>query len=681
VKFIASPDFETKNRYAFDVTVSDGELEYVKSIILTISDVNEAPTITSGSTGYVAENAATSTTIYEIKASDVDGDTLSYSLSGADASLLSLNQETGIVTLKQSADYEAKNAYAFNVNVSDDEFTATKPITIDVWNVNEFAPIITSGEGGSVDEYSPITTSFYDAEATDGDGDTVTFSLAGTDARLLNIDAITGVVTPLFVPDYDKKTSFSFSVVASDGYRTTSKDLTIAINDIAGGRPLTGTSGDDVLLGSYGDDSVTTGTGADIILTFNGDDDITVDGIGAKTIDGGTGTDSVAINVSGNSDLSSYSIKTVDDYLVLTDTNNNTIRLKNTEGLTVGSHIYTYTGSSSDGYSIQNGYVNLTDAILYFFDGGRLQLSSSHQFDQIFGQHSVAVTSDFTVFGSEISDYMNFNISRSGSHETISGDYIISLGAGNDTIDAAAFKNGDSVDMGDGDDTVALLVTNSNGTPSYASLNMAKLDGGAGTDTLSFSNMSSQGNTELTLTGGGATNFENIQGTYGADIIRGDGGNNILSGAHDDDILYGGDGDDTLSGFYGVNASSDTGNDKLYGQAGDDTLSGTAGDNILDGGTGSDTIYTGQGSDTIILRAGDGGSELSTADIIKDFTNESDIIGLDNGLQFDDLTISQGTGDLSNDTIISITSSSEYLAILEGITASDIDYFDIIPMS
>ena len=185
-------------------------MDYVKSIILTISDVNEAPTITSGSTGHIAENALTTTTIYEIMASDVDGDTLSYSLTGTDASLFSLNQETRKVTLKASADYEAQNAYAFTVNVSDNELTATKPVAIDVWNVNEFTPVITSGNGGSVDEYSPITTPFYDAEATDGDGDTVTFSLSGTDARLLNVDATTGVVTPLFVPDYDKKTSFHF---------------------------------------------------------------------------------------------------------------------------------------------------------------------------------------------------------------------------------------------------------------------------------------------------------------------------------------------------------------------------------------------------------------------------------------------------------------------------------------
>ena len=74
---------------------------------------------------------------------------------------------------------------------------------------------------------------------------------------------------------------------------------------------------------------------------------------------------------------------------------------------------------------------------------------------------------------------------------------------------------------------------------------MTKLDGGAGTDTLSFGNMV-QGSTELTLTHGGATNFENIDG-IGADIIRGDTGNNYL-GVLGRDTIYGGAGNDYLSG-------------------------------------------------------------------------------------------------------------------------------------
>ena len=70
---------------------------------------------------------------------------------------------------------------------------------------------------------------------------------------------------------------------------------------------------------------------------------------------------------------------------------------------------------------------------------------------------------------------------------------------------------------------------------------MAKLDGGAGTDTLGFGSMGSQGSTELTLTQGGATNFENIDGSGGADIIRGDTGEPMHLGVDGGaDTIYGG---------------------------------------------------------------------------------------------------------------------------------------------
>ena len=93
---------------------------------------------------------------------------------------------------------------------------------------------------------------------------------------------------------------------------------------------------------------------------------------------------------------------------------------------------------------------------------------------------------------------------------------------------------------------------------------------------------------------------------------------------------------------------------------------------------GSDTITTGSGSDKIILRIGDGGNALSDADIITDFTDESDDFGLTNGLSFGDLTKTQGTGDYANDTIIKY--GSEYLAILRNIDVSlltEADFEDV----
>ena len=122
------------------------------------------------------------------------------------------------------------------------------------------------------------------------------------------------------------------------------------------------------------------------------------------------------------------------------------------------------------------------------------------------------------------------------------------------------------------------------------------------------------------------------------------------------------------------NDTNRTDNDTLYGEAGDDVLVGSYGDDTLDGGTGADTIYSGGGSDTIVLRVGDGGSTLAAADTITDFTDGSDVLGMDNGMQYTDLTIAQS----GSNTVISV--GSEYLMILTGIDVSALSEADFTPV-
>ena len=106
--------------------------------------------------------------------------------------------------------------------------------------------------------------------------------------------------------------------------------------------------------------------------------------------------------------------------------------------------------------------------------------------------------------------------------------------------------------------------------------------------------------------------------------------------------------------------SSASGKYTIIGGTGDDTLTAGAGDSILTGNGGADII------------AGQAG-----ADIITDFTDGTDILGMDDGLQYTDLTIAQGTGDNANNTIIS--AGSEYLAILEDIDVTDLTEADFTP--
>ena len=201
-------------------------------------------------------------------------------------------------------------------------------------------------------------------------------------------------------------------------------------------------------------------------------------------------------------------------------------------------------------------------------------------------------------------------------------------------------------------------------------------------------------NVDLTGDGSGAgenniygAGNDNIYGSIGHDTFDGGDGNDTINGREGHDTLIGGDGDDTISGDGGSGyAGNDTlfgntGNDDLRGRDGNDILDGGTGNDTLDGGTGKDIITTGSGLDTIYLRIGDGGKALSEADIITDFTDGSDTFGLTNGLSFGDLTITQGSGDYANDTIIKY--GSEYLAILQNIddfsllTEADFEDVDI----
>jgi Ca2+-binding RTX toxin-like protein len=441
-----------------------------------------------------------------------------------------------------------------------------------------------------------------------------------------------------------------------------------------GNQSFTGTTGDDVFIGAAGVDTVTTNIGTDIVLTSSGDDAITVDGVGNKTIDGGAGTDSLTINVSGNTSLGSYAITRSGDYYVLTDSSSNVIQYKNINSLTVGS--YTYIEDTDN-----DTFWNATEKVLYMYDGG------GWSNDKVEGLSGFSASDNLSVVGSNGNDYMNLFVNRSSE---LTGNMTLSFGEGNDDIGSGLFKNSDSVDMGAGNDGVSFVNHNTTyqGAPALSALSMTKLDGGAGTDSLSFTY--NEASIELNLSFAGATNFENITGSGAAEVIRGDTGANQLSGNDGADTIYGGSGNDFLGG-QNVNSAENasqhqarandtnrTDNDTLYGEAGDDVLVGSYGDDTLDGGTGADTIYSGGGSDTIVLRVGDGGSTLAAADTIADFTDGSDTFGLDDGLTYLELTIAQGSGDYASHSLISITATSEYLAVIENTLVDNLTAFDFV---
>ncbi len=114
---------------------------------------NTAPVFTDGTstTRTIAENTASGEHIgTAITATDADNDTLTYTLSGTDATAFEIDATTGQLKTKAVLDYETKAIYTVTVTVSDGSLTDTITVTINITNINELSTTTASCKVGDV---------------------------------------------------------------------------------------------------------------------------------------------------------------------------------------------------------------------------------------------------------------------------------------------------------------------------------------------------------------------------------------------------------------------------------------------------------------------------------------------------------------------------------------------------
>ncbi len=244
VSFKAAPDFEVpgdvgaNNVYDVTVTAFDGVLTSVaRAVAITVTDVNEAPSVTSGGAVSFAENAAG--VVYTASGSDPDAGTrLTYVLGGADAGLFDIDAATGAVSFKAAPDFEApgdvgaNNVYDVTVTASDGALTSlAKAVAITVTDVNEAIDLSSfngiSGfwlDGRSAGDQSGIS----DASAGDVNGDgfadiIIGAYLAGPNGTFSGASYVvfggsSGFAASVNLADLDGTNGFRLDGVAADDY-------------------------------------------------------------------------------------------------------------------------------------------------------------------------------------------------------------------------------------------------------------------------------------------------------------------------------------------------------------------------------------------------------------------------------------------------------------------------------
>ena len=223
-------DHETKDSYTVMVTATDGDGESDSMMVtigvaITVTDVNESPEFPDTETGErnVPENTAAGVNIGEpVAATDPDeGDTLTYSLGGADMASFDMATSTGQLMTKEALDHETKDSYTVMVTATDgDDESDSMMVTVTVTDVNE-SPEFPDTETGerNVPENTAAGVNIGDpVAATDPDeGDTLTYSLGGDDMASFAIDPATGQIMTSAPLDHETKDSYTVMVTATDG--------------------------------------------------------------------------------------------------------------------------------------------------------------------------------------------------------------------------------------------------------------------------------------------------------------------------------------------------------------------------------------------------------------------------------------------------------------------------------
>lgn len=214
LSFVSEPNHGTPtdsgadNSYAVQVQASDGSLSSTQTLTVNVTNVNEAPSITSNGGGAATISIEENTTaVTTVVATDADANTtLVYSIvGGADQAWFEIDASTGVLSFIHAPDYEAPgdsgtdNGYDVQVRASDGSLSAVQTITVTVADVGEPTgatpgdDVLTASTGVSkIDALGGIDTVNFNFKLTDAtfawDGTTVTITTADSKITVANAE-------------------------------------------------------------------------------------------------------------------------------------------------------------------------------------------------------------------------------------------------------------------------------------------------------------------------------------------------------------------------------------------------------------------------------------------------------------------------------------------------------------
>ena len=221
-----------------------GENNQVEEIVEVVAESNSAPVFDEGAsaTRKLDERSPADTEVGDpLSASDADGDSLTYALTGTDAGAFAIDEDSGQITTIAGQGYVYSEKPLYRVSVTADDGrggVARIDVVVNIQDKND-PPRFVEGDSAarSLPENSPPGTKVGNLFlATDPEVNPLTYSISGTDAGSFTMDQYTGYLKTKsgVVYDYETKPTYELTVTATDpGGLSASIAVTVTLVDVA----------------------------------------------------------------------------------------------------------------------------------------------------------------------------------------------------------------------------------------------------------------------------------------------------------------------------------------------------------------------------------------------------------------------------------------------------------------
>jgi len=226
-------------------STDQGNLSFEKTFTISVTDINETPSIAAGQSFTIAENLSNGSTIGTVTSADPDSsapfNSKNFSLSSNPNGAFAINATTGQLTVASSAglNFEAGSSITVSVTVTDGgSLSATQNVTVNLTDVNE-APSIAAGQSFSVNENSAANVSVGTVASADPDGsapfNTKAFSLSSNPNGAFAINSATGQLTVAnsAALNFEAGSSIVVGVTVTDGGSlSATQNVTVNLTDV-----------------------------------------------------------------------------------------------------------------------------------------------------------------------------------------------------------------------------------------------------------------------------------------------------------------------------------------------------------------------------------------------------------------------------------------------------------------